>query len=128
MGNSGTILSSGDGVNWTNRVSGTSHFLSGINYSSNSFVAVGEAGTILESSSLNLTPPTLGAIVLLSNGVAQITLTGTAGQRYRIDASSGLNTWTLITNVVLAAASGQFSDTAATNFSRRFYRAVISVP
>ncbi len=128
VGFSGAIVSSLDGITWTSRPSGTSHFLSGIAYANGTFVTVGEAGTILEAAPLTApTPPTLGPILLLPKGAAQITLTGTAGQRYRLEASTNLESWAPITDIVLKATSGEFIDPSATNFSRRFYRAVVGV-
>jgi photosystem II stability/assembly factor-like uncharacterized protein len=49
VGESGTILTSPDGVTWTSRNSGTTNSLWGITYANNKFVAVGEAGAILTS-------------------------------------------------------------------------------
>ena len=49
VGNSGTILTSPDGLSWTVRTSPTSEDLKGIIYGNNTFVAVGNSGTILTS-------------------------------------------------------------------------------
>jgi hypothetical protein len=48
VGRNGTILTSRDGVNWTQRTSGGNQ-LKGVAYGNNTFVAVGEYGTILTS-------------------------------------------------------------------------------
>ncbi len=126
VGFSGAIVSSLDGINWTSHPSGTSHFLSGIAYANGSFVTVGEAGTILESAPLTApTPPKLGPILLLAKGAARITLTGATGPRYRIEASTNLDSWFPITDIVLKATTGDFIDPSATNSTRRFYRAVV---
>ncbi len=50
VGDSGTILTSPDGITWDNMTSGTSNTLYGITYANSTFVAVGESGTILTSS------------------------------------------------------------------------------
>ena len=50
VGNSGTILTSLDGITWTRRTSGTGNALWGLIWSETQFVAVGEYGTILTSS------------------------------------------------------------------------------
>ena len=50
VGNSGTLLTSSDGITWTSRTSGTTKSLNGITYANNSFMTVGESGTILTSS------------------------------------------------------------------------------
>jgi photosystem II stability/assembly factor-like uncharacterized protein len=49
VGNSGTILTSPDGSNWTSRTSNTSNLLEGIIYGNGQFIAVGNNGTILTS-------------------------------------------------------------------------------
>lgn len=49
VGDSGTILTSPDGVNWTSRTSGTIANLQSVCFGNNLFVAVGESGTILTS-------------------------------------------------------------------------------
>ena len=45
----GTILTSPDGVNWTQRVPGTSNDLESVGYGNNTFVAVGWYGIIFTS-------------------------------------------------------------------------------
>lgn len=47
------------------------------------------------------------------------------GLNYRIEVSSNLVNWTTLTNFVKTNSPFQFSDPAATNYTRRFYRAVI---
>jgi hypothetical protein len=49
VGDFGTILTSPDGVNWTQRASGTGDWLWGVTYGNGLFVAVGGGGTILTS-------------------------------------------------------------------------------
>jgi hypothetical protein len=49
-GNGGSILTSADGINWTNRTSGAAQDLQGIVYGGGTFVAVGKSGIILQSS------------------------------------------------------------------------------
>ncbi len=48
-GAGGFLASSEDGTNWTARASGTTKYLSGMDYHGGGFVAVGDAGTILTS-------------------------------------------------------------------------------
>ncbi len=50
VGDTGTILTSSDGVTWTTRTSGTTNYLDGVTYGNGTFVAVGDTGTILTSS------------------------------------------------------------------------------
>ena len=49
VGAYGTILTSTDGVSWTQRTSPTSNHLRAVTYGNNTFVAVGDYGTILTS-------------------------------------------------------------------------------
>jgi hypothetical protein len=60
---------------------------------------------------------------LTSNGF-ELSLTGPAGLNYRVDASIDLVNWIVLTNFVSTGATMNFRDSAATNFSQRFYRAV----
>ena len=47
VGEGGTILTSPDGVSWTERASPTKDFLNGVAYGNGTFVAVGKDGAIL---------------------------------------------------------------------------------
>ena len=50
VGNVGSILTSSDGISWTERTSGTTKNLYGVTYGGGLFVTVGDNGTILTSS------------------------------------------------------------------------------
>ena len=52
------------------------------------------------------------------------TLLGEAGRSYSIQASTNLANWSVVTNFVSATGTNQFTDPAAPNLNRRFYRAV----
>jgi len=49
VGNSGTILTSSDGISWTKRTSGKGEYLKGVTYGNGLFVTDGNSGTILTS-------------------------------------------------------------------------------
>ena len=71
--------------------------------------------------------PSLGvgsARPLGTNGL-DLVLFSQPGLEYRIDASSDLLNWTALTNLVSTNAVMHFMDSAATNYDRRFYRAVM---
>ncbi len=74
-----------------------------------------------------LTPlpaPWLTSPTRLANGQFQFTLVGDAGRSYTIQASTDLATWTALTNLVSATGTNQFTDPAAADSIRQFYRAV----
>jgi hypothetical protein len=56
-----------------------------------------------------------------------LTLTGNFGANYAIGASTNLQNWTNLVTLTNPFGTVQFTDSAVTNFTRRFYRAV-SVP
>lgn len=73
----------------------------------------------------NIAPSTLGLATVMPDGSFQLTLTGQSDSTYRIDASSDLINWIPVkTNVAGVDGKFQFTDSAATNFNPRFYRAV----
>jgi len=47
------------------------------------------------------------------------------GLEYRVDASGDLVNWTAVTNFISTNAVMYFQDASATNYNRRFYRAVV---
>jgi hypothetical protein len=56
-------------------------------------------------------------------GQFALTVTGTVGHTYNIQATQDFKTWTIIGTVTLGASGQQsFTDTNAASFSRRFYR------
>ncbi|MHB8520858.1 MAG: hypothetical protein ACYDH9_08875 [Limisphaerales bacterium] len=117
----GVILTSPDGVIWTARDPGTTNGLYGTAYGNGHFVAVGANGTILRSGEI----VSLGPVSVVA-GPAQISITGVAGHTYQIESSTNLTAWVSLTNVTADTnGTAQFSDSSATNFSRRFYRAVM---
>jgi hypothetical protein len=69
--------------------------------------------------------PQLGAVMLVSSGGVQVTLTGGVGQAYTVQTSTNLVDWVAVTNLVLPTGAGQFTDYPVTNCPQRFYRAVV---
>ena len=76
-----------------------------------------------------ISPPAFsqGGITLSPDGKVSMTVTGAIGTPYRLWASTNVNlrpvtnTWVLLTNGNLTVSPFQIQDTAATNFSQRFY-------
>jgi Carboxypeptidase regulatory-like domain len=67
----------------------------------------------------------LGSAQPLSSNGLDLVLFSSPGLEYRIDASSDLLNWTAVTNFISTNATMRFMDSSATNYSRRFYRAVV---
>ncbi|MEK7678129.1 MAG: PQQ-binding-like beta-propeller repeat protein [Verrucomicrobiota bacterium] len=68
--------------------------------------------------------PGFGALELLPKIGFQITLPGIPGEVYVIEASTNLAKWLPVATLTNTSGSLLFTDPAATNLSRRFYRAV----
>jgi hypothetical protein len=67
----------------------------------------------------------LGAAHPLSSNGLDLVLFNLPGLEYRLESSSNLVDWTTVTNVLSTNATMHLLDASATNFSRRFYRAVV---
>jgi hypothetical protein len=59
-----------------------------------------------------------------TNGTFQLTIAGTAGKSYVLQASADLQTWISLSTNVPSATPFTVIDPNATSFTRRFYRAV----
>jgi lysophospholipase L1-like esterase len=64
--------------------------------------------------------------VALPDGSVRFSLSATPDLTYRLDASTNLVDWTALTNLASPSGAIQFIDLNATNFSQRFYRAVLT--
>jgi hypothetical protein len=60
-----------------------------------------------------------------TNGSVNLSVTGDAGLRYLLEASTNLVNWTSLGVSTNLAGSIEFTDTRATNYFRRFYRVFI---
>jgi Immunoglobulin domain len=63
--------------------------------------------------------------VSLTNGVPRLQLTGPSGYNYLVQTSTNLVDWTPLTLLANTSGTVLFLDTAATNSSQQFYRAVL---
>jgi hypothetical protein len=68
---------------------------------------------------------TTNSSIGLSNGQFYFTLAGPAGSNAVIFASTNLQTWAPLVTNPLTGGSLNFTDALATNFTRRFYRALL---
>jgi len=72
-----------------------------------------------------VTPPDNTLLGLgIQSGDFQMAFYGLAGSNYTFKASSNLLDWQPFANFILTGSPRYFSDPAATNYNRRFYRAV----
>jgi hypothetical protein len=75
---------------------------------------------------VDLTPlPQLSATLQFADGQFQLRLLGASGERYRLQASEDLLSWTTLDEWTQTAPSVTLTDPATTNLNRRFYRAVL---
>ena len=61
----------------------------------------------------------------LTSAGLDLTLEGLPGFRYNVEAATNFIDWIPLTNFVSTNSMMYFRDAAATNFNRRFYRAVV---
>ena len=95
VGDNGIMLTSSDGISWTERTSGTTKNLYGVTYGNNTFVTVGDNGTIFTSSSgTSWTSRTSGTTKNLYGVTYGGGLFVTVGDNATILTSSDGTTWT----------------------------------
>jgi hypothetical protein len=105
----------------TNTVAG---LVNGVTY----FFAVTALATSGEESTysneISLVPGSPSVLLrVATNGQAVLTVRGTSGHTYEIQASSTLTSWTVLGSVTLGLNGPvEFTDTNAASFSKRFYR------
>ncbi len=124
IGQNGTILTSTNGLDWISRPSGTGNYLFGAAYGRQTFVCVGAVGAILQSEALPPSDLLLGPISVLEGGACSILITGPPGKTWAIQGSTDLRNWDELGRFLSTNITAQFLDYDATNFDRRFYRAV----
>jgi len=120
MGENGIMLSSADGVNWTQPQQLTDWSLGpdGIAYGNGHFVVLSRTG-ILESGSII----TLAAIRDAQTGLPRLSLEGPTGLNYAIQSSPDLITWQTVTNITSTQPTSVFLDSVPAASGRMFYRA-----
>src|SRR5207248_10529119 len=114
-----TILTSSDGLTWTERTPGSVQTLRGAAYGNGAFVLVGDQSTILQSGRpLSVTPKGFGP-----TGFA-LTVDGAIGNVYKLQASTDLNAagWVELLTFTNSQTSMSLTDMAARAYPQRFYR------
>ncbi len=123
-GYDGTLLTSTNGQDWVSRDSGTMIGLEGAAFGQDTFVVVGGNGAILQSGALPSPAVRLRPVPGWRGGGFGLSLSGPAGGHWELQGSTDLRNWTALGTVSLTNGQAPFVDSSATNFTRRFYRAV----
>jgi len=123
VGSSGMIGSSSDGLNWTERVSGTTNWLRGVAYGAGAFVAVGDGGTILQS---DLTIPRL---LIRKGPIApsmELIIFGELNGPYRLQYSTQLASpnWLDLGALTNQQAPIRINEKSDPDLPQKFYRAI----
>jgi hypothetical protein len=84
---------------------------------------LGASGTVTISLAMG-NPILLTDPERLVNGAFNFTILGSPGQVLAVETSTNLTVWTPIGTVTNVTGSVEFTDPAATNLERRYYRAV----
>jgi len=69
--------------------------------------------------------PRLDAPTMAANGQFQFRFRGAGGERYAIESSDNLQSWTRLWTFTNSTASSVFIDPDTTNLTSRFYRAIL---
>jgi uncharacterized repeat protein (TIGR01451 family) len=72
---------------------------------------------------LQLTLPQISSPAFLSNGGLQLNFSGDVGRNYQVLASTNLVDWVVLTNMTATGLSTTFTDSDASGYPCRFYRA-----
>ena len=113
-----------DGTNVTSRVTFTA--AAGMSYS----IAVdgfdGVFGNIVLTIDVSDAAPRFTSAMRLPDGSFALTMLGATGRSYGIDASTNLISWARLATLAFTNDTTIYTDSEATNFVRRFYRAVLN--
>ena len=71
------------------------------------------------------TPPAFSGLGFQANGMFAMTLSGPVGQRFAIQVSANLSSWTTVSTLTNTTGTVTYADPGSTNLDRRFYRAMI---
>ena len=120
------LLTSPDGITWTNRASALAGFtstgdfdLARVAFGNGTFLAVGEGGTILQSGGII----TLGITADATTGQPALTLVGPMGLPYTVQTSPDLAAWQDVTNFVAAVPTNTVFSPLPAGTAHLFYRA-----
>ena len=125
VGTNGTLLTSADRKAWVRRSSGTEVTLGSVAFGDRRFVVVGRVGLILESGRLVAPPvPPMLSVTLANGSQPRLIIAGQQGQLYRVEVSTDLRRWKVLTLLEGAAEPVEFVDESTTAERDSFYRTV----
>jgi len=90
-------------------------------YQSSAFPGRHIDANLLNSESI----PRLDAVTVVPGGTVQFRFRGAVGERYTIEASDDFRVWTPLVTFTNSSPAQTISDPATTNYSARYYRAVL---
>lgn len=122
MGDRGKLLTSVDGIEWSSQPNPIPHStVRSITYGGGNFIAVG-GFSILQSGSYL---PRFSGISFDPTGNRHLKIEGALGTTVQVEASTDLENWLSIGQLVLEDAPGIFIDMEDTFSSHRFYRPIL---
>jgi hypothetical protein len=118
VGDSGTLLTSSDGLAWTVRAAPGSAALNGVAFGNGSFVAAGLGGAIYQSG------PMLHLEIIKSTVGSSLVLSSPPGIQAVIQSSTDLTGWKDLFSLAVTQTTQTFPVTNSPAGGTQFYRAV----
>jgi len=112
------LLTTGDGVTWTNRIALAGLPLSTIAFGNDTFVVAGRSGIYRSE----ISAPILTARLLSSSNAVDLLISGEFGRSYRLQTSTNFSSWDDVMSFTNQGPPYEFVDPIQPNFSARFYR------
>ena len=113
------LLTSGDGVTWTNRSGLAGLEIDTIAFGNGTFVAAGPPGIYRAE----VVAPVLTAQRVTGSNAVHLTMSGEVG-RYRLQSSTNFLSWAEVVSFTNTGPPYEFVDPIDTNMTARFYRVV----
>ena len=115
------FLVTSDGIVWNRAGTIAPATATKITYGAGTFVAVGRDGIFQSESAI---PGSIAVLGIATNGGLALEFTGEIGRNYKLQFSSNLVLWEDLFAFTNSQSRAHYTDTAATNYLTRFYRAV----
>ena len=116
------MVTSTNGLDWLRRESGAVTTLNAVGYGQCTVVAVGVAGTILQSDQLPGTPLSLGPVKREVNGLISLRVNGSTGDLWELQASTNLINWAPVITWISTNSVDTYIDRESATLAHRFYR------